>query len=105
MQLTRCDRIVYVGRLSKEKNLFNLLSALSTTGYQLDLYGDGELKDSLQSRAQKLGIDAQFKGVVSNSKLPLILNRYNYFILPSISEGMPKALIEAMACGWSLYRH
>ena len=99
MQLTRSDRIVYVGRLSKEKNLFNLLTALSKTDYHLDLYGDGDLKNPLQSRAEKLGVKVQFKGAVPNSKLPSILNRYKYFILPSLTEGMPKALLEAMACG------
>src|SRR3972149_402807 len=41
----------------------------------------------------------RFMGSISNEELPPVLNRYRFFALPSVREGMPKALIEAMACG------
>lgn len=93
------DRIVFVGRLTGQKNLFNLLKAISKTSFTLDIYGQGELGDELQQEAKKLNIQVNFMGVVPNKELPGILNRYRYYILPSLYEGTPKSLLEAMACG------
>ena len=92
------DRVVFVGRLSQQKNLFNLIDAMSQTNLNLDIYGQGELKDPLESHAQKKEVKVSFKGVVANNELPTILNQYHYYILPSKYEGMPKTLLEAMAC-------
>lgn len=93
------DRIIFVGRLSKEKNLSNLISAIAKTDMTLDIYGKGELREELEEHAKKQGARVNFMGTVPNSKLPDVLNRYKYFILPSYFEGMPKSLLEAMACG------
>ena len=46
-----------------------------------------------------MDVDVKFNGVVANDKLPDILNEYKYYILASNYEGMPKTLLEAMACG------
>lgn len=92
------NRILFVGRLSKAKNLFNLIKAVSRTDFVLDIYGDGELKSELIAYSKKY-TNINFKGTVANSELPLIMNRYHFYILPSFQEGMPKTLIEAMACG------
>ena len=95
----REDKILFVGRLNQEKNLFNLIEAISKTKYALDLYGQGELNNELQEFASKLNAKVNFKGTVANSELANIYNKYNYYILPSFFEGMPKTLLEAMACG------
>jgi len=93
------DRIVFVGRMTYQKNLFSLFDALSGTPYSLDLFGTGELEDELRNYALEIGARVRFMGSVPNSELPHIINRYPLFVLPSITEGMPKALLEAMACG------
>lgn len=93
------DRLVFIGRLSKEKNLFNLIDAISQTKLVLDIYGQGQLQDKLDLCAKRLGARVNFMGAVPNNELPQILNRYHYFVLPSLYEGMPKSLLEAMACG------
>ena len=93
------DRVIFVGRLNPQKNLFRLLEAISKTGLSLDIYGDGELRGKLERRARELNIQVSFIGVVPNHELPEVLNRYRYYILPSLYEGTPKALLEAMACG------
>lgn len=93
------DRIIFVGRLSPEKNLFNLIEAVSKCNVTLDVYGKGESQLPLQNRAKELAANVNFRGVVPNSKLPEVFNCYQYYILPSLYEGMPKSLLEAMACG------
>jgi len=93
------DRIVFVGRLVPEKNLFNLIEAISETGLTLDICGKGTLGEQLTHKAKQLNVQINFIDVVPNYKLPEILNHYKYYVLPSIFEGMPKSLLEAMACG------
>jgi len=93
------DRVIFVGRLHPEKNLLNLIEAVSNTNLTLDIYGQGHLHKQLQRRAKQLNTGVNFMGVVPNHDLPEVLNRYRYYILPSLSEGMPKSLLEAMACG------
>jgi glycosyltransferase involved in cell wall biosynthesis len=93
------DRLIFVGRLNEEKNLFNLIEAVAQTGMILDIYGQGDIRDKLEAHAKRLNAKVNFMGVVPNNELPGILNRYRYYILSSFYEGMPKTLLEAMACG------
>lgn len=93
------NAIVFVGRLHKEKNLSSFILAMQNTQYQLHIYGSGKEEKYLKYIAEEKNIPVFFHGSVSNEELPNILSRYRYFILPSTFEGMPKALLEAMACG------
>ncbi len=93
------DRVIYIGRLSKEKNLFNLIEAVAKTGITLDILGTGPLVRQLQERAQKCAASVNFLDIVPNDQVPAVLNKYQYYVLPSFSEAMPKTLLEAMACG------
>jgi glycosyltransferase involved in cell wall biosynthesis len=98
-QTKAADRILFVGRLEKEKNLFTLLDAVRQTPYTLDVVGGGRLKEKLTSYIKENNIKANLLGKLANSALPQIYNRYGVYILPSLCEGMPKTLLEAMACG------
>lgn len=93
------DRVVFVGRLHPQKNLFSLIEAVSVNDLTLDIYGSGELHDELLAHAKNINAKVNFMGVVPNNELPDVLNRYRYYILPSFYEGAPKTLLEAMACG------
>jgi len=93
------NSLCFVGRLAKEKNLEALLEALKDSSYLLDIIGSGEKENSLKFFAKENNINVNFLGVIPNRQLPEALNRYEAFILPSFYEGMPKALLEAMACG------
>ncbi len=92
-------RLLFIGRLSDQKNLFSLIKAVSKLGIILDIYGGGSIERSLRVYAKKKGANVNFNGIVSNKDLPEIINRYRYYILPSFYEGTPKTLLEAMACG------
>lgn len=92
-------RVVFVGRLHEDKNLFMLLSALEGLDCRLVLIGDGPQKKALMEEARKLGLRAEFAGKVAQSNLPNELVKSEIFVLSSKSEGNPKALLEAMSCG------
>ncbi len=98
MGLTKRPRsIVFVGRLVAQKNVESLIDAMQGFDSELTIVGDGPLRADLERRAA--GLRVTFAGVVPNENLPGLLNRHELFVLPSRYEGMPKVLLEAMACG------
>jgi glycosyltransferase involved in cell wall biosynthesis len=74
---------------------------------QLDLVGDGPLRAELEARAESLGIGGrvQFHGALDEATVVGLLHEADLFVLPSIvasdgqMEGIPVALMEALACG------
>jgi len=97
--IQRDDRILYVGRISKEKNLLNLLKAIKKSSYGLDIIGSGPKYKEIKEYAYKNKIDLNILGNFNNMELPNKYSEYKYFILPSYSEGSPKVLLEAMSIG------
>ncbi|MCK9602788.1 MAG: glycosyltransferase family 4 protein [Candidatus Omnitrophica bacterium] len=93
------DRIVFIGRLNHQKNIFSLIGACKKAGVGLDLIGHGELREELEQFTKIINANVNFLGVYRNNLLPGALAKYPIFILPSFYEGNPKALIEAMSCG------
>ena len=69
---------------------------------RLVIYGKGELKDKLENLSKELKIDDKvlFKGYKSNEDVPIVLNKMDIFVVPSIldSESFGVAAVEAMAC-------
>lgn len=100
-------RIVTVARLSPEKGLEDLLTAVARAGaagadLQLVLVGEGPDRERLQALAQELGIAARvrFAGFVgTRGELVALLDAADVFALPSRSEGLPHSVVEAMARG------
>jgi glycosyltransferase involved in cell wall biosynthesis len=93
------ERMVFVGRLSAQKNLDAAIRAAAWVAIGLDIIGDGPDRIKLQTLAETLGADIRWLGLLPNDDLPNVLASYRYFLMPSIWEGMPKALLEAMAAG------
>jgi colanic acid/amylovoran biosynthesis glycosyltransferase len=74
---------------------------------QLELVGDGELRERLEALVAELGLDGRvcFRGSLPEPEVAALLERADLFVLPSVvagdgqMEGLPVALIEALACG------
>lgn len=96
----RAKSAVYVGNLSPVKNLFALIEAVrGIDGAHLTFYGTGPLRDELLSFAKNRAVALDLPGIVPGDEIPRRLLEHQVFALPSTSEGNPKALFEAMACG------
>ena len=97
---TRTLKIVFMGRLEEQKNLKNLIKAVSETkkAINLEFYGKGSQKKELLNLATKLGVNLSIHDPVEYEKVPITLASCDIFALPSLAEGNPKILLEAMAC-------
>ena len=100
----RKKEIVAVGRLENQKNYFYLLDTYKELlkvkkDYKLLIYGDGSLKSDIVSyiKENKLEKNVILKGKKDNIKEEIY--KSSIYILPSLYEGMPNALMEAMALG------
>src|SRR5207237_5444710 len=93
--------VLYVGRLSPEKALERLVAAIGrlTTRARLVVIGAGDRRGDLERQAVAAGVDVEFRGVIPHGELPAHFNSADTFVLPSLTEGQPKFLIEAMARG------
>lgn len=93
--------ILFVGRLELQKNLINLLMAISSLKVKQSttFIGRGSQKKKLLKFAKEKNINLSIIDYVSHNKLPKLLNEAAIFVLPSLHEGHPKSLIEAMSVG------
>ncbi len=93
-----------VGRLTEAKGYPDLITAFKTVSQQMPkarllIAGKGNLEPELKQLAQAIGVGekVQFPGV--RSDIPQLLNAFDTFAFSSHWEGMPNALMEAMAAG------
>lgn len=95
--------VITVGRLIEEKGQSYLLTAFKkskhASDWQLAILGDGALKASLASEAIRLGISERVTFVGATKDVDRWLGRASIFAFPSVSEGFPNALAEAMSAG------
>lgn len=100
----REKRIVNVGRLHPQKNQKLLIDAFAKIAgafpeYVLDIYGDGELHDELQEQINSCGLVDRVILHSSRKDIWDCIYKASLFVLTSDYEGMPNALMEAMALG------
>jgi colanic acid/amylovoran biosynthesis glycosyltransferase len=107
-------RLISVCRLVEKKGMAFALRALALVSkaspelkWQYQVVGEGPLLDELRQSAKDLGIErnVEFRGGLPHEEVKLLLSEAHIFLLPSVTardgdtEGVPVALMEAMAAG------
>ena len=100
----RDNRIVSVGRLHEQKNQALLIDAFAKIADEfpectLDNYGDGLLREVRQQKIDQLGMINRIKLQPARKDVFSAIRTARLFVLSSDYEGMPNALMEAMALG------
>jgi glycosyltransferase involved in cell wall biosynthesis len=98
--------LVFCGRVGRRKGAFDLIQAFALLSAdqrafaQLAIAGDGDL-DQAQQIAEHFNISdrVSFLGWVSPEQRDQVLSSADIFVLPSYNEGLPMAILEAMAWG------
>lgn len=91
----------YIARITVQKDPFTLMKAIAKVPQALNVkflvIGDGDLKPNMLKLAKELGIESRI--IFSNFRqdVPDVLNAIDIYCLPSLWEGLPIGLLEAMA--------
>jgi glycosyltransferase involved in cell wall biosynthesis len=94
------DGILYVGRLAPKKGLEYLVEAMADVDAPLTIVGDGSEREHLEALVADTDGEIRFVGAVDPSEVEAYYRDAAIFVLPSVEgEGMPNAVLEAMAFG------
>lgn len=94
-----------IGVLGANKNQLFLLKALAQlpTNFQVFFFGKADVDYATQMQAYIVAHQLEdrvfFKGAIDNKEIPQAMATIDAVVLPSINEGLPLTIIEAMACG------
>jgi len=96
------DRLLFVGRLNKQKGIETLLHAVSRIPrlLHLDVVGDGEDREALEELARGLGIGdrVHWHGVLPQPRLVDFYRGATALVVPSVEEGLGLVAVEAQLC-------
>jgi len=99
-------RVLFVGNLKPVKGLEYLIDAMAGLAAHgspphLHIVGYGLLESSLKERVSHKRLEGKvhFEGERDHAELPTWLNACDVLCLPSISEGVPNVVLEALSCG------
>ena len=98
------NRVVTVGRLNAQKNISLLINAFRIISkrfpkLELEIYGEGPLRSELELLINQMGIQKTVHLMGAHKDVLDKIYGSRLFVLPSLYEGMPNALMEAMALG------
>lgn len=110
LEITKQNKIIlYIGNLIAIKGINNLIKAFAKLLKNYDkkesmtlfLIGNGDERENLTNLAKTLHVENEilFLGAKPHNEIPLWLNAADIFVLPSLSEGFPLVIPEAMMCG------
>jgi N-acetyl-alpha-D-glucosaminyl L-malate synthase BshA len=99
-------RIIFVGRFRPDKGVTYLIKAMDIVrqrdqSARLMLVGEGPEEDSLRQLVGQLNLGSciNFVGQIPNERVPQYMAAADVFVLPSLYEGFPNVVLEAMASG------
>jgi len=97
------DRLLFVGRLNKQKGielLLHTLSRMPDKSLSLDVVGDGEDRESLATLAEGLGIADRIRwhGALPQPRLAEFYRNAAALVVPSVGEGLGLVAVEAQLC-------
>lgn len=99
-------KLLWVGRYAKGKGLDYLIDAFSILKIThpdatLTLIGKGPEKDNITQKMSDLNLQSSItmKDFVPNSEIVSMYQNSSIFVLPSLEEGVPRTILEAMSCG------
>jgi glycosyltransferase involved in cell wall biosynthesis len=93
-----------IGRFAPTKGSVYLIQAFKEVLKQIPsaklvLVGDGRLKEQLRTEVRNMGLDEAVRFLGQRDDIPQLLKAMDVFVLPSLAEGLPRSLLEAMAVG------
>lgn len=98
--------ICAIGTITEKKNHQNLIQACwllkqKKLGFSVNIAGDGPLKTKLVLLSKKLGLgkNVTFLGQLSRDEVDRLIANSDIFVLPSFTEGLSNALLEAVVGG------
>lgn len=96
--------ILFVGKLTRRKGVEYLIRAyaeVASEDYRLFIVGDGEERSRLEKLVGTLNLqrNVKFLGYISRGNLEALYARARIYVLPSMAEGFPLSLLEAIASG------
>lgn len=99
-------QVLWVGRYVPGKDVKTLIEAFALLqkkkpDIHLVLVGEGPEKSRIETLIRKYNLESSVTLIdyIDNTDLPKIYNQSNLFVLPSLMEGVPRTILEAMACG------
>lgn len=99
------DIVLFVGNLSPVKGIQYLVEALPAVSRSKNdllcvVVGDGSMRQPLERRIEELDLrhHVSFVGEQPHEKVPLWMNAADILVVPSLSEGVPNVVVEALAC-------
>ena len=98
--------VIFIGGINREKGVKELVDSVpliiqKNSDIKIRVIGAGPMLQDLKSEVHSKNLNGyiKFLGWVDHSQLSRHLNEAKFFILPSQTDGLPKALLEAMSCG------
>ncbi len=100
------NQILWIGRFTPGKGVEYLIDAFNILlkeypDFKLLMIGRGHLKENIEQKIRDLNLSKNIiiREFIPNSELPEIYQNSDIFVLPSLNEGVPRTILEAMACG------